>query len=138
MFNNSQALRIAFAHNELRFDFVRQSIHLVVQIAINMNSNPASLDPRAVVFITFVEILARWRNIHPSNARRILNEMGLEPVRLSGKTLLFRLDELERAEESCRSKLPALRGQAKKQALERSSGSEKAKSAKKQKEFAAK
>jgi hypothetical protein len=78
-----------------------------------MKANPATLDPRAIVFITFIEILARWRNIHPTNARRILNEMGLKPVRLSGKTLLYRLDELEAAEKAAQNKLPPiLRGTA--------------------------
>ncbi len=78
-----------------------------------MKANPETLDPREEVYITFVEILARWRNIHPTNARRILNEMGLKPVRLTGKTLLYRLDELIAAEESCRNQLPPLRGTAK-------------------------
>jgi hypothetical protein len=78
-----------------------------------MKANSVTLDPSEQVNITFVEILARWRNIHPTNARRILNEMGLKPIRLSGKTLLYRLDELVAAEEATRTKLPTIRGTAK-------------------------
>jgi len=70
-----------------------------------MKANSTTLDPSEGVHIIFVEILARRRNIHPTNARRILNEMGLKPIRLSGKTLRYRLDELIAAEEATRTKL---------------------------------
>ena len=64
-----------------------------------------SLDLRDDVFVTLSEIAQRWR-MTTKNARIRLRELGVRAIRLSAKSVFYKLSELIDVEEATRDKLP--------------------------------